>query len=512
MRTESSAATRLRDMVARARRWAGGSGRGARLSLLALGVAAVAAAVYLAVPADRDEVEWLYAGRRFSPDAADAIMKALAIEKIAWKTDAGRRVGVVPARWSDAMAALEKHGVEPESLERIGKDRPEPSLWEGPAERAERDRRTLERKLKATIEGYGEGIRSADVTILRATPRVGHRPASEPRGVVILDTDRTPPHRIIQSIRTLLPALVQDLKRDAVTVGDRAGNFYLNADDPTAASTTQSLARAQELRDALLQGLGPLIQGVDVVVRVEPPAPAEAPPSPTPATHPGPHAPPHRPSPDEVRSNAPIGLDPDPEPDPVAPPAPAPSPSHPAPGPGPGRANVWVKVPRSYYLRIFRENAPNRQPSADELAAYDQKTRALVENAVRMHVPAAERGQILVNTILDDLGAGGPLVVPAGSADAPRTSPAWLPPVALGAGVGLGVAMVLGTGFGMMAARRPTARPSRAGVRSGVVVDPPTGAVPGPSERVRDLVRRDPEAAAGVLRRWIGQSEGGPIG
>jgi flagellar biosynthesis/type III secretory pathway M-ring protein FliF/YscJ len=64
----------------------------------------------------------------------------------------------------------------------------------------------------------------------------------------------------------------------------------------------------------------------------------------------------------------------------------------------------------------------------------------------------------------------------------------------------------------MMAARRPAARPSRTTVRSGVVVDAPSGPVPGPSERVRDLVRRDPEAAAGVLQRWIGQGEGGPIG
>ena len=32
-----------------------------------------------------------------------------------------------------------------------------------------------------------------------------------------------------------------------------------------------------------------------------------------------------------------------------------------------------------------------------------------------------------------------------------------------------------------------------------------TASEPGPSERVRELVRRDPEAAASVLQRWTGQ-------
>ena len=36
------------------------------------------------------------------------------------------------------------------------------------------------------------------------------------------------------------------------------------------------------------------------------------------------------------------------------------------------------------------------------------------------------------------------------------------------------------------------------------------GAGPGPSERVRELIRLNPEAAAGVLQRWIGQ--GGALG
>ena len=118
-----------------------------------------------------------------------------------------------------------------------------------------------------------------------------------------------------------------------------------------------------------------------------------------------------------------------------------------------------------------------------------------------MLVPPAEKGRVMVNTIADNLAPDPAPAVAAGPAVADRSWPNWLAPAALGAGAGLAAALVLGTGFGLIASRRPSARPSRTSVRSGLVVDAPSGPVPGPSERVRDLVRRDPEAAAGVLQR-----------
>jgi flagellar M-ring protein FliF len=487
MRTESSASsasatTRLRDEVARARRWVRGRGRATRLALIAVAAAGLVGLAYWTIPLDRDQRVWLYDGKKFSQDSAQAIEEALGVEKIAFVTDQSNRVGVALSRWSDALAALKKHGVEPPSLEEIEKDLEAGSYMDTPADKADRDHRRIERSLKAMIEKY-EGIRSAYVKVHRTPVRGGYRPGSAVSGLVVLDTERRPPNRVIQSIQTLLPKMVPGLLPDAVTVCDRAGIFYLEAGNPKAATATQSLARAEELRDGLLEKLGTLIPGVDVDVKVEPST----------APHPAPIAPP--PLADEGKPNNPVAIGPEAE-----------------PAPGADRANVWVKVPRSYYLRIFRESMPNRQPSPDELARYNQKTRDLIESAVAMLVPRAERGEVRVDTILDDLGSSGPLVVPAGSADPLPAWPSWAAPVALGAGVGLGVALILGTGLGMMAARRPVARPSRTTVRSGVVVDAPSGPVPGPSERVRDLVRRDPEAAASVLQRWIGQGERGPIG
>jgi hypothetical protein len=468
-------------------------GPAARLALLALAAAVVASAAMLALPLDRDEMRWLYDGRKFSGDAALEIQKALAAEKVAFQADSSHRIGVAASRWGDAMAALEKHGVEPPSLEELEKDRPASDPWSDRDARAAHERWQLERSLKASIEGYGGGIRSAHVSIKRSPVRTKLRPEWKVGGLVLLDVERKPPHRVIRSIQTLLASKVDGLAAESVTIGDQSGYFYLDASNPGAASATRVLARAEELRDALLEKLGPLVPGIDVDVTVDPPSVSDPPAKPSPA--------PRRSAPIEpvqdVRPNMPVGLEPDPAPAPAEP-------------PGPGRASIWVKVPRSYYLRIARDNSPGRTPSQEDLKVYHQKTCEQVDHAVAVLIPPPERGRVMVDIIQGALAADpAPVTAPA-SVDAARAWPSWVAPAALGAGAGLGVAIVLGTGVGLLASRRPSARPSRSSVRSGLSVDAPSGPVPGPSERVRDLVRRDPEAAAGVLQRWIGGAQGGP--
>jgi type III secretory pathway lipoprotein EscJ len=511
MRTESStssasAATRLRGEMARASRWVNGRGRPARIGLVAVAVVVLIGLVYWTIPLDREESIWLYSGRKFSPDQAVAIQKALAAEGIPFKADGSNRIGVTSTRWPAAISALAKHHVEPPSLEGIDREPPESDLWASPEDRSQRKQWILEHELKAIIEGY-PGIRSAHVTITRSMVKEGLRPTWNMAGSVVLDADPRPTHRVINAIRTLLSTNVADLRADAVTISDRTGNFFIKAGDPSAASITQMRAREEELREGLLDNLRE-IPGIDVVVQVEPATSAD----PAPTGRAARHIPPPPPPPaEEMAMNHPIGLDAEaekpsePEP-PVDPPPARPSTTSTTP-PLVGRANVWVKVPRSYYIRIFRDLAPNRNPSQDDLIPYSQKTRELVENAVSVLVPRAERGRVLVSTIPDDLA----VIVPGVSTEAERGWPTWLPPVALGAGAGLVVVAVFFTGFGIMASRRPEARPSRTTVRSGLSVDAPSGPVPGPSERVRDLVRRDPGAAAGVLQRWIGQGEGGPV-
>ena len=514
MRTESvtspaSTATRLRGEVARARKWVSGRGRPTRLALIALGAVALFATAYWTIPVEREELVWLYDGRKFSTDAAMAIERSLAADKIAFRSDDSHRIGVAPARWADAVESLKKHGVEPSSLEEIDRLPPETDLFSSPEDRQLRRQWTMERRLKATIERY-PGIRSADVSIRQSVVKGGLRPTVNVMGSVVIDAVPKPANSVIMSIKTLLSTSVPDLRPESVTISDRTGHFYLMAGDSAKALVTQGHAREEELREGLLVNLREIIQGVDVVVQVESANMVEPIPMLV-ATHvvraPKIVPPPPAPSAEEIKANGPIGLEPEPEADPA-------HVTHAAPAgvPTVGKANVWVKVPRSYYMKIAHANAPNRHPSQDELIPYAQKTRELVMNAVTVLVPSAERGQVLVTTIHDDLGANGSIVVPNGSTDSQRTWPAWMPPMALGAGAGLGVALAFVTGFGMLNARRPETKPSRTSVRSGLSVDAPSGPVPGPSERVRDLVRRDPEAAAGVLQRWIGQREGGTHG
>jgi flagellar biosynthesis/type III secretory pathway M-ring protein FliF/YscJ len=514
MRTESSASTasastRLRDGMARARRWVRGRRPVFRVTLIVAVAVALAAVAYMSIPMERDEIVLLYEGRKFSQSRARAIEKALLEEKIPCKRS-GRSVGVYRSNWSDAMSALDKHGVQLESIEDLEKEPPTFSWTDTQADRLERERWRLERWLKASIEEFDPSIRSASVSIQRMPIHVRDWKSS---GLVMLDTERSPSHKLIRSIQTLLTSRVPGLAPDAVTIGDSTGTFFLEAGNPTLESATRSHAREEDLRDILIENLAKIVPGVDVVVQVETEAEAQLAPTPSAKVNPPLPAPPA----EEVKANRPVSLV-DPEPVPVVEPLPPPAPSQTSPTtapPGVPRANIWVKVPRSHYLRIFRENAPNRSPSADDMAPLHLKTKGWIENAVSVLVPSAERGRVLVDPIPDDLGTTSPVVVPSGAPEAPRSWPDWVAPAALGLGVGLAMALVLGTaGAGLIAARRPASRPSRTSVRSGLAVDipSPSGPVPGPSERVRDLVRRDPEAAAGVLQRWIGSGEGGPIG
>jgi flagellar biosynthesis/type III secretory pathway M-ring protein FliF/YscJ len=514
MRTESSAstasaATRLRDGVARARRWVRGRRSVFRAILIAVVTAALAAVAYMSIPLERDEIVLLYEGRKFSQATARAIEKALLEEKIPCKRS-GWSVGVYRSNWSDAMTALDKHGVQPASIEDIEKEPPTFSWTDTPADRLERERWRLERWFKASIEGFDPSIRSAHVSIERTQIHVREWKFS---GLVILDTERSPSHKLIRSIQTLLTKRLPGLAPDAVTIGDSSGTFFLEAGNPTLESATRSHAREEDLRDHLIENLSKIVPGVDVVVQVETEAEMQLAPAQPAKVNPPLPAPPA----EEVKANSPVSIDPEPapviNPEPMPPPAPPQTSTTTAP-PGVPRANIWVKVPRSYYLRIFRENVPNRSPSADDMAPLHLKTKGLIENAVSVLVPSIERGRVLVDPIPDDLGTSSRVVVPSGAPETARSWPDWVAPAALGLGVGLAMALVLGTaGAGLIAARRPASRPSRTSVRSGLAVDipAPSGPVPGPSERVRDLVRRDPEAAAGVLQRWIGSGEGGPI-
>src|SRR5262249_46289856 len=135
------------------------------------------------------------------------------------------------------------------------------------------------------------------------------------------------------------------------------------------------------------------------------------------------------------------------------------------------------------------------------------RTKALIETAVRHIVPPGQLEEVVVSTIPDEMPKVNAEPPPA-SSDARRTTSWWVP---VGLVLGAAVGFVL-LSFRVLAARRPRPRPAflRREGQGRYEIGEALDAGPGPAERVRDLIRLNPEAAASVLHRWTGQ--GGSIG
>ena len=490
MRTEppsplASALARLRGPAGRARRWLAARGAITRIALLLVGLAALGAVGYLASLDDPGEPSWawIYEGRKLSSDDINKISETLAAANIACITDPAGRVGVKPSSRAEALALLAKSKVVPLSIDDLSHEADAVNFLEGPDERERRDNLRLERILKAQIEGLDPAIASAHVQVHRVRKRGGYGAPSEISSFVYLRTEggRKLGHRVVEGIEAFLTGSVPGLKDEAITVIDQAGNKYLAAGNPSLKEQVQAHAREEDWRDKIAEELRH-IPGVGVSVLLET-VPAPAPPEVPPAI-----------AKEAVRPNGPLEVEPEP---PLVAPAP---PGHSLPT----RANVWVRVPRSFYLLEFQSRSPNRQPTQEDLEPMRLTTEKLIRDAVEIHIPKDELGVVKVAVIQDDLASSRPLLLPSvNEAGRPWT---W---VALSVST-VAAGLVAVAGLVRLATRRSSSRPSRSPWRSGFVADGPSGPVPGPSERVRELIRLNPEAAAGVLQRWIGQ--GGALG
>ncbi len=239
----------------------------------------------------------------------------------------------------------------------------------------------------------------------------------------------------------------------------------------------QTHAQEEDWREKIAEELRH-IPGVGVSVLLEtlpaPPPPPEIPPDP---------------AREAVKPNGSLEVDPEPAPTSTAPPIPS----------SRTKANVWVRIPRSFYLLEFQSRSPGRQPTQEDLEPMRNTTEKLVHDAVEIHIPKDELGLVKVGIIQDDLASSRPLLIPSD----PEPHRPW-PLLALSGAVGV-ASLAAVAALIRLATRRPSARPSLSGWRPGFVDDGPSGPSPGPSERVRELIRLNPEAAAGVLQRWIGQ-------
>ncbi len=494
MRTEppsplSSALARLRAQAGRARRWLSALGTPARVALMTAGLAGLGAVGYLATiddPSDRAWT-WIFEGRKLSADDVAAIGDVLDAEGIPHASDPAGRVGVKPDRKAEALAALAKRKVGPRSLDELNKEAGADDSWIATAaDRERRDHFRLVQGLKLQIEALDPAIASADVRVHRGRARRDLYAPSTASAFIYVQTEggRRLGHRVVEGIETFLTGAVPELRPESITVADQTGHKYLAAGNPSLKEQNQTHAQEEDWRDRIAEGLRH-IPGVGVSVLLEPappPAPAPEPPPP--------------PAADEVRPNGRVVVEPEPA---IVPPAP------PASAPPRTRANVWVRVPRSFYLLAFQAQSSNRSPMPEDFKLMQVTTEKLVHDAVEATIPRDELGEVKVDTVQDDLASIRPLLIPS----APEPRRAWIWPTLYGAAGLAGAAAVAGAWL-RMAARRPAARPSRSAWRPGFVADGPGGPTPGPSERVRDLIRTSPEAAAGVLQRWIGQ--GGALG
>ncbi len=478
----ASTLARLRATAGRSRRWLASRGTAARVALLLAGLMALGAAGYLASVGDpgKPAWSWIFERRKLSSDDLDKISEALDAAGIPHVADPLGRVGVKESRRAEALALLAKAHAVPPSLDDLSQEvEPGNPLLESPADRERREALRLEQILKAQIEGLDPAIASAHVRIHRARRRPGLGQGLEVTASVYLRTEggRKLGHRAVEGIQRFLIKDVPELRPESITVVDQTGHAYLAAGDPSLKESTHAHAREEDWQDQILGELRH-IPGVGVSVLLEAP-PAPQGPAPTPP----------EPAADLVRPNGQVELVES-----------APPPAAGAGGaPARPQANVWVRVPRSFYLMDFRSRSPGRQPTPEDLEPMRLRTEQVIRDAVGIHIPAGELGVVKVAVIQDDLASSGPFVVPL-VLESPRPW-AW---VAL-SGVASAAALATVAGLFRLAGRRPLRRPQRSARRSGYVADGPSGPVPGPSERVRELIRLNPESAAGVLQRWIGQ-------
>ncbi len=430
--------------------------------------------------------KYIQGGKQYSADDIAKITRALDAQSIAYRVE-DRRVGVSSDRFGEAMQTIAKLGVDPRPIPEIREEPLNTGFFESSYESEQRRHVAHEKILEAMIRTL-DGVVSADVFIHRDSGRISFRPAASATAFIRIETegDRALEPKVVQSILNIILGNNRDIKADAVTVVDRKGTAYLHSGNPAVGAVSRTRAHEEELSQAILEKLD-WIKGIRVTVQLVP--------GPPPAPIATPVAVIEEPPAVESTIGVNQGMDLGTELKPASP-APQPPPSPSKPVVETLQAHVWVRVPISYYYKV----SPSRNPSADDFQPLVLKTEHLIKTAVKHVVPPDESGEIVIDTIPDLSGTRTALEAPA--VPESRSASSWWMPAGIGAGV---MTMLLVVGVRLFATRRPTRVASVQQERGRYDREDPAESRPAPSERVRELIRRDPEAAASVLNRWIGQ-------
>ncbi len=507
------------------------------------------------------ESVYLASGRRYGPDDLVKITRLLDRQRIAYHIDDQRRVAVASDQLDMAAAAISKLELGPRPPGEIRDDQSAGStLWEPLHDKELREQQAREKILESMISDL-PGILGAFVQINRPKSRWGLQPVVKPSAFVRLETegDRQLPFRTVQTLTTILTGTEPGLTTDAVTVVDRRGHKYLDAGNPALSVLSHNRAREEELSQNILEQLD-WISGVRVSVQltgtVSSSADSVTPehsqrrgvvePQPTRPTPELKHGDPQAQTEASPASSAerrvaaptgamnqPLTLEPDVPPLPsriaagstaanlatttratALPAGTTTPPPPPVSGPQPlkltgGRENspetgrVWVKVPRSYYYHVSVSTG-HKEPPLEELQKLVARTEEQIKTGIALVVPLA--GPSAWKTTIDMIPDEIPLVrspVVAAPTDARRIALDWAVAGSMGA---LAAAMVL-LGSWIFNSRRPSAPPEAATRK--LRYHEGSALTPGPSERVREFVRRNPESAVSVLERWTSQGGDG---
>jgi type III secretory pathway lipoprotein EscJ len=435
---------------------------------LIVGVAIVACGAFFFSTWNRDEnngMDWLYAGHAFPQEEADRIITVLKSAHIPCAESAGR-VGVSAARKAEALGLLAKNRLGRPSLQQLlDEESTSSSIFETPEQRESRWLRSRARFAAERI-GRVRGVFQSFVLFTHIEGGTSFRPIRKLKATVFLEAEggqalSAPTVRIIRDIVTS----VIDVNAEDVSILDESnGRNYLVSGNPELSAPSSLRGREEALCGDILNQLH--IEGARASVRID--------------------SDPVIPDSLSTWVNQPIGdvdnssVDSRNESTVSAARA--------------ERATVLVRIPRSYFLRLFRQENPGLTPTPEELSPLVVRVRESVRNVVRTIIPENELAELKIDRI-DDIAAVRGTVVEASRAS-PLSFPSWLP-IAGGVVLAISTLVVLCGGW-MTFFRSAVDRKS-----SGNHVD---GAnVPPIFEQARGFAVRDQAGAAGVLHRWIVQ-------
>ncbi len=473
-------------------------------------------------------VRYLASERKFSSDDLLKVCRDLDKHLIPYRVDKERRVEVSADQFDEAAALVSKLDLGQHPIDEIRGESGSWSFWESTGEREHRELLLREKMIERLI-GEQEGVKWSVVSINSARGSLVTRPSSKPSAFVYIETEggRSLPSRTVQTIPVILAGYVPDLAPGSITVMDRRGKKYLEPGNPALGDNSRNRVREEEISEEILEKLD-WIKGVRVAVQVVPVGGAASPieavqaravskrPGTADLTAPGDRG--HGVTLDRgdkvlatIKVNEPLGrLEPDRE-----------SVSHPLPArpaslgsqaiaantPHAGhagessleRGRVLIYVPRSFYYGVDLKT-DEREPSRDDLRLVAERTEKQIRTAVALVIPDAESWKVDVDMIWDEVSLNRPLALPA-SAQPRHRLLEW--GIAGSIGVAAAVLILAAVGSWIHVARRPARLPEPTVETRRYHVD--SASDPGPSERVRELIHRNPEAAASVLERWMGQ-------